>query len=701
MRAREPDLAGHITRDGVEVAYEVFGAGERTVVFLPTSPIVHSRVWKGQVAYLARHARVITIDPRGNGRSGRPADADAYRDVEYVADTMAVLDELSVQSAVLVGVCWSSWLGVVIAARHPHRVAGLVAIAPWLPYAGPGLAARAPYSFDDDPPDPQGWAKDNRHHIARDWPDFVRFFFAELLPEPHSTKPYEDALGWALGTTGEIYTAYEDAPSCVADAAARDALLARVRCPSLVVHGTDDRCQPVDRAELLAAALDCDRIVVDGAGHLPMAREPIAVNLAIRDLVDRVFPPPPATRQRRTPLHSPPRVLYLSSPIGLGHARRDIAIVEALKAARPEVQIDWLAQPPLSDWLHRRGMSVHPASAALASEAAHIDSLAGEHDLHAFAAVREMDEILVANFMVFAELVEQERYDLWVGDEAWELDHFLFENPQLKTAPYAWLTDFVGWLPMAEGREAELTADYNAEMIEHIARLPRIRDRALFVGNPGDIVDGTFGPGLPAIRQWTERHYDFTGYVTGFDSEELTDREALRAELGWAPGEPVCVVAVGGSGAGAHLLRRAIAAYPLAARQVSGLRMVVVAGPRIDPASLPAPPGVEVHAFVPDLHRWLAAADLAIVQGGLTTTMELVAAGRPFLYVPLRNHFEQHAHVRHRLANYRAGTCVEWADATPDHLAELVARDIGAAVDYRPVETGGADRAAQLVAELF
>ena len=95
MRAREPDLAGHITRDGVEVAYEVFGAGERTVVFLPTSPIVQSRVWKGQVAFLARHARVITIDPRGNGRSGRPADADAYRDVEYVADTMAVLDELS------------------------------------------------------------------------------------------------------------------------------------------------------------------------------------------------------------------------------------------------------------------------------------------------------------------------------------------------------------------------------------------------------------------------------------------------------------------------------------------------------------------------------------------------------------------------------------------------------------------------------
>jgi predicted glycosyltransferase len=413
-----------------------------------------------------------------------------------------------------------------------------------------------------------------------------------------------------------------------------------------------------------------------------------------------VLPPPAVARRHRLALGRAPRVLYLSSPIGLGHARRDIAIVDALRAARPEVQVDWLAQAPLSDWLRRRGMPVHPASAALASEPAHIDSLAGEHDLHAFQAIREMDEILVANFMVFAELVGQERYDLWVGDEAWELDHFLFENPELKTAPYAWLTDFVGWLPMSDGREAELTADYNAEMIEHIARLPRMRDRAVFVGNPDDIVEDPFGPGLPDIRSWTEQHYDFAGYVTGFDAAEVADREALRAEFGWAPGEPVCLVAVGGSGVGSHLLRRTIEAYPLAAAKVPGLRMVVVAGPRIDPASLPAPGGVEVHAFLPDLHRRLAAADMAIVQGGLTTTMELVAAGRPFVYVPLRNHFEQNIHVRRRLANYGAGTCVPWTDATPDHLADLVAREIGRPVSYRAVETDGAARAARLLADL-
>ena len=134
-----------------------------------------------------------------------------------------------------------------------------------------------------------------------------------------------------------------------------------------------------------------------------------------------------------------------------------------------------------------------------------------------FQAFRRMDEILVSNFMVFHDVVREQPYDLWIGDEAWELDYFLHENPELKTAPYVWLTDFVGWLPMPDGgeREAALTADYNAEMIEQIARYPRVRDRSIFVGEPDDIVPGTFGPGLPAIRDWTERHFSFTGYVTG------------------------------------------------------------------------------------------------------------------------------------------------------------------------------------------
>ena len=187
-----------------------------------------------------------------------------------------------------------------------------------------------------------------------------------------------------------------------------------------------------------------------------------------------------------------------------------------------------------------------------------------------------MDEILLANFMVFHDVVRDEPYDLWIGDEAWELDYFLHENPELKTASYAWLSDFVGWLPTDSGgaHEALLTADYNAEMLEQIARFPRVRDRAIFVGEPDDIVPGDFGPGLPEIRDWTERHFRFSGYVTDAAPLSAEQRSAVRAELGYGPDERVCIVTVGGSGVGEGLLRRVVESFPEARRLVPDLRMV-------------------------------------------------------------------------------------------------------------------------------
>jgi hypothetical protein len=130
--------------------------------------------------------------------------------------------------------------------------------------------------------------------------------------------------------------------------------------------------------------------------------------------------------------------------------------------------------------------------------------------------------------MVLHDLLEAEPYDLVVGDEAWEVDYYLHENPELKRTPFVWLTDFVGWLPMNTGtgtREAALTADYNAEMVEQIARFPRVRDRALFVGQPDDIVPDDFGPGLPRIRDWTREHFQFPGYILPFDPKEFAGHD--------------------------------------------------------------------------------------------------------------------------------------------------------------------------------
>ncbi len=397
------------------------------------------------------------------------------------------------------------------------------------------------------------------------------------------------------------------------------------------------------------------------------------------------------------------RALYISSPIGLGHAQRDVAIAQELRRLHPDLQIDWLAQHPVTRVLEAQGERIHPASALLANESRHIESESAEHDLHAFQALRRMDEIMVANYMLFHDVVADEPYDLVIGDESWEVDHFLHENPEEKRTAYVWLTDFVGYLPMPDGsaHESLLTADYNAEMIEHIERFPRLRDRAIFVGNPDDIVPDTFGQDLPAIRAWTERHYDFSGYITGFDPHDFADREALRAHLGYRPDEQVCIVTVGGSSVGQHLLRRVIAAFPEARRRVPNLRMIVVTGPRIEPASLPTAPGLEVRAYVHELYRHLAACDLAIVQGGLTTCMELTANKRPFLYFPLRHHFEQNFHVRHRLERYGAGRCMDYETATPAVIAAAVAEEIVRPVHYRDVETDGAARAASRIAELI
>ena len=104
-------------------------------------------------------------------------------------------------------------------------------------------------------------------------------------------------------------------------------------------------------------------------------------------------------------------------------------------------------------------------------------------------------------------------------------------------------------MPDGGEREAFLTADYNAEMIEQIARFPRVRDRSLFVGDPDDIVPDSFGPELPGDpRHGPRSTIDFAGYVTGFDPADFADRAALRAELGYGPDEAVCIVTVGGIG---------------------------------------------------------------------------------------------------------------------------------------------------------
>jgi pimeloyl-ACP methyl ester carboxylesterase/predicted glycosyltransferase len=689
-RARYPDEEGFVEREGVRIHFEVYGAGEPTVLLMPTWSIIHSRHWKMQIPYLSRHCRVVTFDGRGNGLSDRPEQG--YDEQAFAEDAVAVLDATGTERAAVVSLSLGAHRSLLLTDARPERVDALVFVAPALPLGEP-LPGRTTYAWDEALDTDEGWAKDNRHYWLRDYRGFLEFFFGQMFTEPHSTKPVEDCVGWGLETSAEVLVAAESGASL--DAETTQKLCAAVRCPVLVIQGTHDAITGVSRGVGLAEATGGELVLLEGSGHGPHVRDPVKVNLLLRDFLVRPRPASAWTRGRSRRK----RALYISSPIGLGHAQRDAAIADELRKLHPDLEIDWLAQHPVTRVLEERGERVHPASGFLANESTHIESESAEHDLHCFQAIRRMDEILLANFMVFHDLVRDEDYDLWIGDEAWELDYYLHENPDQKRASYVWMTDFVGWLPMTDGgeRESFLTADYNAEMIEHIERFPRLRDRAVFVGNPDDVVSDAFGPDLPLIRDWTEEHFDFAGYVTGFDPRELGDRRAL----GYRDDEKVCIVTVGGSGVGADLLRRVIAAFPEAKELVPELRMVVVAGPRIDPATLPTYDGLEVRAYVHELYRHLAGCDLAVVQGGLTTAMELTASRRPFLYFPLRHHFEQNFHVRHRLQNYGAGRCMDFESDGPHQIAIAIAEEIGSTVAYVPVETDGAARAAALIADLL
>jgi pimeloyl-ACP methyl ester carboxylesterase/predicted glycosyltransferase len=697
-RARYPDQTGYVERDGVRVFWERYGNGEPTILFLPTWSVIHSRCWKAQIPYFARHARVLTFDGRGNGRSDRPQSPEAYREEEFAADALGVMDATDTERAVLVSLSRGAERSLLLGANHSDRVAGMVFIAPALPLPPATPRAAAEGEFVEPRDSYADWGKWNSNYWLKTYEDFLEFFFSQVFTEPHSTKQREDVIAWALETDAETLVATQVAPRLRDEAAVRE-LTDRIRCPVLVLHGRDDAVRPHDSGAALARILDATFLTLEGSGHSPHARDPVKVNVLIRDFTQQRTATTSAWTRAKA---RPRRALYISSPIGLGHAQRDVAIARELRALVPDLEIDWLAQDPVTRVLEAEGERIHPGSAELANESSHIESESAEHDLHCFQAWRRMDEILVSNFMVFHDVVEAEPYDLWIGDEAWELDYFLHENPELKRAAYCWLTDFVGWLPMPDSgeREAFLTADYNAEMVEHIDRFPRLRDRAIFVGNPDDIVPDRLGPELPLIREWTEQHFDFAGYVSGFDPEALADREALRAELGYREDERVCIVSVGGSGVGGHLLRRVIDAHPLAAAEVPGLRTIVVAGPRIDPGSLPSHDGLEVVGYVHNLYRHLAACDLAVVQGGLTTAMELTANRRPFIYFPLRHHFEQNFHVRHRLERYGAGRAMDFDSSPPTTIAATIAEEIGRDIDYRPVETDGARRAAERIAEM-
>ena len=294
---------GYVERDGVRTFYEVYGDGEPTILFLPSWSLVHSRVWRLQIAYFARHFRVITFDGRGNGRSDRPAEPEAYQPWEFSLDALAVLDATETERAITVSLSMGTAWNLILAAANPERVEGAAFVGPTLYAVCEPFPEWSKVPFNQRFDDYDGIRGQNRFFIRDHYAQFAEFWARLCTPEPHSTRAIEIAVGMALDTTPEVVLAtLERGPSveyCTADRLAEAGAVLRpvataLRCPTLVVQGELDPITLPHWAQALARDTGGELVTIAAAGHVPGGRKPVRFNLELRRFVERVASRPAA-----------------------------------------------------------------------------------------------------------------------------------------------------------------------------------------------------------------------------------------------------------------------------------------------------------------------------------------------------------------------------------------------------------------------
>ena len=393
------------------------------------------------------------------------------------------------------------------------------------------------------------------------------------------------------------------------------------------------------------------------------------------------------------------RTLYVSGSIGLGHVTRDLAVARELRALEPRAEVHWLAGPPASDVLANKREILVPECASYRCETDQAEAAAHGGRLSLTKYVYRALGGWLHNAKVLGDAAKHGQFDAIIGNETYEVvvAYVFGMNVLPADVPFIMMYDFYG-MDVTTNSLLERLGAWGLNFIWAQERrvTGRQNNSAIFFGKPEDVADRPFGIFLPNRRQYALKHVEFVGYPLGFDLETLRDRLGLRAALGYGP-EPLVICTVGGTAVGRSLLELCGRAHPVVARLLPGLRMVLVCGPRIDPATLDVPQGAERLGMVPDLYKHLAVCDLAVVQGGGTTTLELTALRRPFLFFPIEGQSEQEVTIANRLARHGAGLRMAQRDMTPSSLADAIVANIGREVMYRQIPVDGTGRAAKII----
>jgi hypothetical protein len=398
-------------------------------------------------------------------------------------------------------------------------------------------------------------------------------------------------------------------------------------------------------------------------------------------------------------------ILFISSSGGLGHVTRDLAIAKELRRQNPAIELSWLASSPAKQIIKDSGEYILPEADLWADETTLAESLAqtDEYRIPIMKWALKSMKNWARNFEIYQEVTRKGNFDLVIGDETYGINRGLRKNPHLKKGLYAYIVDYIGIVSVRKSLLEKLAVYYFnwTDWTHGIKRLGgRIWDLFLYVGQKEDIPDKKFGFLMPNMKEWSTVSYNPIGYVIPFDPSEYSDRKKIRDNLGYG-NEPLIICTVGGTAVGKALLELCTQAFPHIKKKIPAASMVLICGPRISAASLNAPEGIEVLEYVPSLHEHFAACDLAIVQAGNTTTIELTALRRPFLYFPLEDHVEQQVMVTWRQTRLQAGIKMAYSRTTPELLAEKVVEHLGKEATWASIPADGAQKAAHLIGKLL
>jgi UDP-N-acetylglucosamine:LPS N-acetylglucosamine transferase len=394
------------------------------------------------------------------------------------------------------------------------------------------------------------------------------------------------------------------------------------------------------------------------------------------------------------------KILYISGSIGLGHISKDLAIAQKLRLLRPGIEITWLAADPATHVLKKKGEILHSSSEYFASYSAFAERAAMGTHLNLVSYVLSSAKGWIRNVKIFKQIIAKEQYDLVIGNETYEIIIGLIFRLLKVEIPFVIIYDFLG-LDSMTGKPLERIGNYILNWIwSRDQRILSVKGRrAIFVGEREDIPNTKFGLLLPNRRKYAEKNYTFIGYIVLFDPEKYTNKKRIRERLGYDE-RPLVICSIGGTSIGRGLLELCNQAYPIIKKKLPDLHMVFVTGPRLSSQMLNIHPQIDAKGFVPDLFQHYAASDLAIVQGGFSSTLELTALRRPFIFFPIEGHSEQE-YVAKRLARYSAGVRMNYSKTTPSILAEQVILHLDKEVSYNPINTDGALRAARIIDQML